>query len=111
MRMPVERINFPKSFLWGVASSSYQIEGAWNEDGKGKSIWDRFSHTPGNIKNGESGDIACDYYHRYPLDITLMNKLVVCAYWFSISRSRFCLGSSFCETKTLTSPLFAEGST
>ncbi len=88
MRMPVERINFPKGFLWGVASSSYQIEGAWNKDGKGESIWDRFSHTLGNIKNEENGDIACDHYHRYQEDITLMKELGVQAYRFSISWPR-----------------------
>ncbi len=66
---------FPHNFLWGAATASYQIEGAWNEDGKGESIWDRFSHTPGKVTNGDTGDIACDHYHRYPEDIALMRQL------------------------------------
>src|SRR5262245_45853918 len=56
---------FPNGFYWGVATSSYQIEGAWNEDGKGPSIWDTYTHTPGHIKNNDTGDTANDHYHRY----------------------------------------------
>src|SRR5262245_19226131 len=63
---------FPKRFHWGVATSSYQIEGAWNEDGKGPSIWDTYAHTPGNIKNNDTGDVANDHYHRYKEDVALM---------------------------------------
>ena len=66
---------FPKDFLWGAATASYQIEGAANEDEKGKSIWDTFSHTPGKIKNNENGDVATDHYHRYKEDISLMNDI------------------------------------
>src|SRR5271156_2028083 len=60
---------FPKDFIWGAATASYQIEGAWKEDGKGESIWDRFSHTTGRIRGGDTGDVACDSYHRYQEDI------------------------------------------
>jgi beta-glucosidase len=79
---------FPHNFLWGAATASYQIEGAWNEDGKGESIWDRFSHTPGKITNGDTGDVACDHYHRYPEDIALMRQLGLKAYRFSTSWPR-----------------------
>ena len=55
---------FPENFLWGVACASYQCEGAWDADGKGPNIWDDFSHAPGHVKNGDTGDTACDSYHR-----------------------------------------------
>jgi len=58
-------LTFPKGFYWGTASAAYQVEGAVREDGRGESIWDRFSHTPGKTKDGSTGDIACDHYHRY----------------------------------------------
>ncbi len=79
---------FPKGFFWGTATASYQIEGAWNEDGKGESIWDRFAHTPGKIKNGDSGDIACDSYHRWHEDFALMQAMNLNSYRFSISWPR-----------------------
>lgn len=79
---------FPFDFLWGVATAAYQVEGAWNEDGKGPSIWDTFSHSPGKIERGETGDVACDHYHRYLEDVELMKELNLNAYRFSFSWSR-----------------------
>lgn len=81
-------IQLPKDFQWGVATAAYQIEGAYNEDGRGLSIWDTFSHTPGKVRNGDNGDIACDSYHRYKEDIKLMKELGVDIYRFSISWPR-----------------------
>ena len=79
---------FPKKFVWGAATSAYQIEGAWNEDGKGRSIWDTFSHTPGKVLNNENGDIANDHYHRFKDDIRLMSDLGLTAYRFSTAWTR-----------------------
>jgi len=79
---------FPKNFTWGVATAATQIEGAWNEDGKGETIWDRFSHTPGKTANGDSPDVACDHYHLYPADIEQMKRLGVGSYRFSFSWAR-----------------------
>jgi beta-glucosidase len=79
---------FPKGFFWGAATASYQIEGAWNEDGKGESIWDRFAHTPGKIKNGDTGDVACESYHRWQEDIALARAMNVNSYRFSLSWTR-----------------------
>jgi beta-glucosidase len=82
------KITFPEDFIWGCASSAYQVEGAWNEGGKGPSIWDTFTHTPGKIANGETGDVAVDHYHRYKEDVALMKELGLNAYRFSVSWPR-----------------------
>lgn len=81
-------LKFPDNFLWGSATSSYQIEGAVHEGGRGESIWDRFSHTPGKTFNGDTGDVACDHYHRYPDDVRMMADLGLKAYRFSIAWPR-----------------------
>ena len=81
-------MQFPKDFLWGTATSSYQIEGAANEDGKGKSIWDVFTHVPGTVKDRSNGDMAIDHYHRFREDIRLMAKMGIRNYRFSISWGR-----------------------
>lgn len=89
MNFPVSSSRiFPSTFSWGVATSAYQIEGAANEDGRGASIWDTFSHTPGKIIDGSSGDVACDHYHRYAEDVDLIAGLNVDAYRFSIAWPR-----------------------
>src|SRR5262245_56259421 len=79
---------FPAGFRWGVATSSYQIEGAWNEDGKGLSIWDTYTHEPGHIKNNDTGDVANDHYHRYKEDVALMKDIGATSYRFSVAWSR-----------------------
>jgi len=84
----MKRSDFPANFIWGTATSAYQIEGAVSEDGRGPSIWDTFSHTPGKTKGGDHGDVACDHYHRYPEDIALMKELGVNAYRFSVAWPR-----------------------
>ena len=86
--MSNKKLVFPKDFIWGAATASYQIEGAWNADGKGESIWDRFSHTPGKVDNGDTGDIACDHYHRWREDVALMKELGLKAYRFSVAWPR-----------------------
>ena len=82
------QILFPSGFAWGAATASHQIEGAWQADGKGESIWDRFNHTPGKIQDGDTGDIACDHYHRWREDIGLMQMLGLNAYRFSVAWPR-----------------------
>ncbi|NGZ77837.1 GH1 family beta-glucosidase [Saccharibacillus alkalitolerans] len=79
---------FPNDFKWGTATAAYQIEGAAKEGGRGPSIWDTFSHTPGRVYNGDNGDVACDSYHRYEEDIELMKELGINTYRFSISWPR-----------------------
>ena len=79
---------FPQDFLWGAATASYQIEGAAHEDGRGESVWDRFSATPGKVRNGDTGEIACDFYHRYAGDVALMSDLGLDAFRFSIAWPR-----------------------
>ena len=81
-------IIFPDGFFWGASTSAYQIEGGWNEDGKGQSIWDTFSHETGRVYHDENGDIASDHYHRWHEDVDLMKALNLNAYRFSISWTR-----------------------
>src|SRR5262245_14097148 len=87
IRPPATR-RFPSGFLWGTATAAYQIEGAWQEDGRGESIWDRFAHTAGKIKNNDTGDVAVDHYHRYKEDVQLMKMLGTKTYRFSIAWPR-----------------------
>ncbi len=79
---------FPKDFIWGSATSSYQIEGAWNKDGKGASIWDAFCQIPGKVDSNDTGNIACDHYHKMKEDVALMKNLGLQAYRFSIAWTR-----------------------
>lgn len=83
-----EMKQFPKDFIWGAATAAYQIEGAYNEEGRGESIWDRFSKTPGKVYEGHTGDVACDHYHRYPEDVKLLSELGIRSYRFSIAWPR-----------------------
>jgi beta-glucosidase len=80
--------SFPRDFLWGVATAAYQIEGAADVDGRRESIWDRFSRTPGKVRNGDTGDVACDHYNRWPEDLALLSDLGIRAYRFSIAWPR-----------------------
>ena len=83
-----EPITFPEDFVWGAATAAYQIEGATHEDGRGPSIWDTFCRTPGKVYAGETGDVACDHYHRYRDDVALMADLGLRAYRFSVAWPR-----------------------
>src|SRR4051794_7303836 len=91
---------FPDGFTWGTATSSYQIEGAVDEDGRGRSIWDTFSHTAGKIDGGGTGDVACDHYHRWQHDLDLLASLGLNAYRFSLAWPRlFPAGSAAREQR------------
>ena len=81
-------MGFDKNFVWGSATASYQIEGAWNEDGRGLSVWDVFCHEKGHVDENHTGDVACDHYHRFREDVRLMKELGIKAYRFSISWTR-----------------------
>ena len=84
----MSKVLFPQGFQWGIATAAYQIEGAVDEDGRGKSIWDTFSHTPGKVVRGDTGDIACDHYHRWESDLDLLVDLGVDSYRFSVAWPR-----------------------
>ena len=84
----VSGARFPANFMWGSATASYQVEGAWQEDGKGPSIWDTFAHTVGKVKGSDTGDVACDSYHRYKEDIAIMKRLNLKSARFSIAWTR-----------------------
>ncbi len=79
---------FPKTFTWGAAPAAYQIEGAWNEDGKGPSVWDAFCRKPGATYLGHTGDRACEHYRRYRDDIALMKEIGLQSYRLSVSWPR-----------------------
>src|SRR5437899_7579826 len=81
-------IGFPDGFIWGASTAAYQIEGAATADGRGPSVWDTFSHTPGKVRGGDTGDIACDSYHRYREDVALLASLGLTSYRFSVSWPR-----------------------
>ena len=83
-----QNLTFPEGFLWGASTSAYQIEGAVRADGRGESIWDRFSHTPGHVVNGDTGDVACDHYHRWEEDVALVAELGLSAYRLTVAWPR-----------------------
>jgi len=84
----LSKIEFPAGFHWGAATASYQIEGGWKADGKGESVWDRFSHTDGKVQHGHTGDVACDHYNRFREDVALMKELNLTSYRFSLGWPR-----------------------
>ena len=83
-----EDFTFPQGFLWGAATAAYQVEGSPLSDGAGPSIWHRFAHTPGTMRDGDTGDVACDHYRRFREDVALMRDLRLKAYRFSIAWGR-----------------------
>jgi beta-glucosidase len=85
---PQTKLSFPDGFVWGAATASYQIEGATSVDGRGESVWDRFCATPGKVRAGDTGEIACDFYHRFPEDVVVMSELGLDAFRFSIAWPR-----------------------
>jgi len=101
--MPVKLgLRFPEGFVWGAATSAYQIEGAANVDGRGPSVWDTFSRTPGKVRNGETGDVAADHYHRWADDLDMIKSLEIASYRFSVSWSRVLpTGAGLVNTKGL----------
>jgi beta-glucosidase len=88
VKLPADGSSFPPDFFWGAATAAYQVEGAASEDGRKPSVWDTFSHVPGHTKNGDTGDVACDHYHRFKDDIKLMSELGIKHYRFSIAWPR-----------------------
>lgn len=90
----IKKARFPNGFLWGAATSAFQVEGAWQADGKGESIWDRYAHTPGKIAGGSNGDVTCDQYHLYKDDVALMKRLHLKSHRFSISWPRVLPGGT-----------------
>jgi beta-glucosidase len=87
--MKENKVKFPKGFLFGTATSAYQVEGAWNEDGKGENVWDRYVHSGNHcVANEDTGDVAIDHYHRYEEDFDILKSLNTNAYRFSISWAR-----------------------
>src|SRR5688500_10076604 len=86
--MAFSKADFGDNFAWGISSAAFQIEGAWNQGGKGLSIWDEFSHKKGRIRNGDTADISCDFYHKFPQDLALMRSMNIQNFRFSISWSR-----------------------
>src|SRR5262249_55082109 len=100
--LPFAPFQFPKDFLWGSATASYQVEGAWNEDGKGESIWDRFSHTIGKVKVAYTGAVACDSYYRYKEDHAIRKQLILQSCRFAVSCPRIqATGSASANDKGL----------
>src|ERR1044072_4176699 len=101
--MPVKLgLRYPEGFVWGAATSAYQIEGAANVDGRGPSVWDTFCRTPGKVRNGETGDVAADHYHRWAEDLDMIKSLGIRSYRFSVSWSRVLpTGAGLVNTKGL----------